>query len=994
MLNRIYKIIVLLLTIILLMEHFQCSSVLAASPQEKHVLIVNAFTPDYLANELYAKGLKSKLDMDTRFKFSYSYEYLDLALHFKEEDYFRIIAEYLKSKYIKHQPDFIVTTLNLHELFNKYGQDMFPGVPIITDWDEDNVVLKEVPSNYVKIPRSIDIDIDRNIELILETKPLTKRVYILISDSNSEQNIIRRIHEVQRKYAGRVEFVLTNKLSYSKMLEYVKSAEENSAILYIRWISDADGNSYVPEQVNKIVCSEAKVPVYVTSIQDIGSGAVGGYVSSFEAMGKTAAAAILDTLSGKNPNDNSDIHTESNAYNFDWRQLKRWGIDEDSLPYGSEIRYKEVDAWALYGNYIFAGVALLLMQTLLILALLVNRRRRKIAENQLVQANLSLQSMTERLIRIDNLKDEFLANTSHELRTPLNGIINITQSVLEEGAGNLNMVQRESLETVKAAGQRLYNLINDILDISRLKQGEIKLDLRPVNLRTVVSSIIYVFRFLLKEKELCLYNEIPESLPAVRADEGRLKQILYNLIGNAVKFTDKGNIIISADLKDDWIEVSVEDTGIGIPPEKIPGIFEAFVQVHGDASKGYSGTGLGLSITQKLVELHKGKIQVQSEFNKGSRFTFTLPITGECVQNPADSKDLFYHPALQSGSELSDTEIKGNNGFSILVVDDAPANLRAITGILALDGYSIKAVKDGQTALRILDQGCRYDLLILDLMMPGLTGFEVLKTVRERYSYVDLPVLILTARTMNEDLEVVFDIGANDFLKKPFESRELRARVKTLVQLRNLVGDKVSTELLFLQAQIKPHFIFNALSIISSMSIREPKKAKELVLNLSDYLRGSFDFESSKGLTTLKKEIGLVRAYLAIEQARFKQRISVDLTIEEGIDCMVPILSVQPLVENAVRHGVMPLLSGGKVCVTVCRADSYIKVVVSDNGVGIDKNVVENLLSGQLKKGSVGLKNIHRRLTALYGRGLKIQGGPGVGTSVEFSIPYSKEKVG
>lgn len=197
----------------------------------------------------------------------------------------------------------------------------------------------------------------------------------------------------------------------------------------------------------------------------------------------------------------------------------------------------------------------------------------------------------------------------------------------------------------------------------------------------------------------------------------------------------------------------------------------------------------------------------------------------------------------------------------------------------------------------------------------------------------------------------------------------------------------------FLHPQIKSHFIFNALSVISSLSIREPERAKELVLDLSDYLRGSFDFESTEGLTTIKKELELVRAYLSIEKARFKQRLAVEFILKEGVDCTIPLLSIQPLVENAVKHGIMPLIGGGKICITVREEGDYMRVIVSDNGVGIDQKIVEDLIAGEVRKGGVGLRNIHSRLLKLYGEGIKITNESVSGAKVEFVIPLRYKEV-
>lgn len=984
------RIIKPFLTIILFMMCFHCDIAFAASNTEKHVLILEPNTLEYPATQADVEGIKNELEKSKEYKFRFSYEYLDIASHNEDEEYIKNAVNYFKYKYLKQQPDFIITNVKLYWLLPKYGNEIFPNVPIIMEWNEDWKKIVAMPQNCIVINYSSEVD--RNVQLILQTKPSTKKIYMVVGDSEKERNVVKSIIEVKKKYAKQVELVLLNKLTYKQMLEKVKSAEEDSAILYLQWNIDCEGNNFIPVNVIKEICKETKVPVYANAIQYMDNGVIGGYVSNYKMIGQTAAGAVLGILGGKKPSDNPIIPAPSRIYTFDWRQLKKWNINENKLPLGSVIQYKEPTIWELYGRYIAGGIVFMGLQTLFILLLLLNRRKRKKAEDELVKTNNSLQIMTEKLINVDKIKDEFLANTSHELRTPLNGILNITQSILAGNASNLTEIQRENLKMVKVSGERLYNLVNDILDISRLKQGEIKLDLRSENLIDIVSSVIYVFQFLVKEKDVIIQQQIPNNIPLIMVDGERIKQIVYNLIGNAVKFTECGSIIISAEVKEDWIEISVEDTGIGIPEAKLSTIFEAFVQVHSDAARRYGGTGIGLSITKKLVELHGGKIWGVSQIGKGTKFTFTLPIAEKAVKNESMLPEEVSNTQIQIYKEAKDSEIRGNNGFNILVADDDSVNLCAIINILGIEDYSIKAVTSGQAVLELLEKGCNFDLLILDIMMPGLTGFEVLKRIREKYSYVELPVIILTARTVNEDLEVGFNMGANDFLKKPFEASELRARVKTLVQLKSLISDKVNAELLFLQAQIKPHFIFNALNVISSLSIRKPEKAKQVTLHLSDYLRGSFDFDNLNALTTLKREMDLVRSYLAIEQERFQERLQVKFYIEENIDCTLPVLSIQPLVENAVRHGIMPLIKGGMVELSISDEGDVIRVVVSDNGVGIDREKVESLMNGEMKKGSVGIRNIHKRLITLYGRGLQVRAGKEKGTIVEFTIPYREKK--
>ncbi len=600
-----------------------------------------------------------------------------------------------------------------------------------------------------------------------------------------------------------------------------------------------------------------------------------------------------------------------------------------------------------------------------------------------------VEELTEKLISLDELKDEFLANTSHELRTPLNGIINIVQSLLKGAAGNLNLNQKENLNMVLASSRRLYSLINDILDISSLKNNEVRLYLKPLDLRMVVKTVIYVMEHLKGKKEIVFENLISEDIPTVFCDEERLTQVFYNLIGNALKFTEKGCIKVNAKFSGSTVTVFVEDTGIGIPEDKLDSIFNSFEQVDASINRKYEGTGLGLFITKHLIELQGGNIAVKSQYGKGSCFFFTLQITKENPENDTEK--------IESFLRIKKTQIEDMNNeekldkYNILAVEDDAVSLKALINNLRLYSYTVQGVTNGYDALRFLENGIKFDVIILDVMMPGISGYDVLKKIREKYLPVELPVLLLTSRSLIEDISTGFKLGANDYLIKPFKPEELNARVKSLIHMKKAVNSLVAAELSFLQAQIKPHFIYNALSVISSLSIREPAKAKELILDLSDYLRGSFDFESREGLTTLKSELDLVKAYLSIEQARFKERLCVEFEID-NIDCTVPMLCIQPLVENSVKHGIMPLIKGGRIWIVVRDEGEYVNISVSDNGIGIDEEKIQNIFSAEIKTGSVGLKNVHRRLVRLYGKGINITREKENGTRVEFVIPYRENR--
>lgn len=612
----------------------------------------------------------------------------------------------------------------------------------------------------------------------------------------------------------------------------------------------------------------------------------------------------------------------------------------------------------------------------------------------------TIEQMSEKLISLNRMKDEFLANTSHELQTPLHGIINMTQSMLEGSMGSVNRVQRDNLSMVVSVARRLTNLIMDILDYSRLKSGEIKLERRKVSLQGALLANIEVFRYYVGDKPIKITLDMPDDLPYVYVDENRLLQILYNLIGNAVKFTEVGEIRIQAKLNGDVVETSVSDTGIGIAEENLERIFQSFEQVGSSISREYGGVGLGLSITKYLVELSGGEMKVASTLGEGSVFTFTLPVGKDDHDEAQQSKELTSKidipiPSLLSGPQgqkLDDHVLhkrKEEESFTILAVDDEKANLQVIVSVLAQEPYHIITVTSGKQALEQIQQKPDIDLVILDVMMPKLSGYEVCKQIRQRFSMFELPVLLVTVKNEPEDMLNGFALGANDFLAKPFYSHELRGRVRTLLELKKSVETAIQSEMAFLQAQIKPHFLYNALNTIIGICPRDPQKASDLLTELSLYLRSSFDFRNKDKFVELSSELQLVEAYLSIEKARFDDRLRVEYNVNASLYGQLPPLTIQPIVENAVRHGILPKLEGGHVKLTVAEDEQFIRIVVEDDGVGMSEQQLERLF--QVKTSSVGLRNIESRLKRLYGFGLDIWSQEGVGTRVTVKIPLVKD---
>ncbi|MCP3931882.1 MAG: response regulator [Bacteroidetes bacterium] len=436
----------------------------------------------------------------------------------------------------------------------------------------------------------------------------------------------------------------------------------------------------------------------------------------------------------------------------------------------------------------------------LLILLIITLGQRQRYHRQKEKAALDEQQMRE-LQKLDKLKDEFLANTSHELRTPLNGIIGLAESLSEGAAGPLSDEVNSNLGMIASSGRRLSKLVNDILDFSKMENDELHLQLRSVDLFTATDVVLSLLKPLAEEKSLMLVNDIPRNISMAEADENRLQQILHNLIGNAIKFTEQGKVSVFAEEKDDWLTVSVSDTGIGIAKDMQQSIFRPFEQGQGATNREYSGTGLGLTVTRQLVELHGGSISLQSEAGKGARFSFTLPLSKAKRQEVA--KPLQYS-SLQtetskldySAGELSPTQedkqegpaiiLNGDEQVRILIVDDEPVNLQVLQNHLSPQGYEVVKALNGPQALQILRNEKRFDLIILDIMMPKMSGYEVCNKLREIYPSSDLPIVMLTAKNRVADLVEGFQVGANDYITKPFSRNELLSRINTHLRLNRI----------------------------------------------------------------------------------------------------------------------------------------------------------------------------------------------------------------
>jgi two-component system, sensor histidine kinase ChiS len=602
-----------------------------------------------------------------------------------------------------------------------------------------------------------------------------------------------------------------------------------------------------------------------------------------------------------------------------------------------------------------------------------------------------VEALSNELLLADRLKNDFLAHTSDELRVPIHGMTNLAQVMLEELKADERHMERLSL--IVASGRRMTYLLDEINELSRLNEGAVELSRRAVDPRMTAEAVIDLLKKAPERQGIELCSHIPPGTPLLWADPNRLLQILLNLVYEALQEPGIERVAIGANQDHDagslWLIVTRtrrEDArGAGSDSRE----------------SAMPEEGLETSVSRKLVELHGGRLEIDAAPG-GMAVRFTLPMvpaaalhsheevaigpTAAVLEAAAAAIAADPTPRLQPVQAMPSLQHNTPGGAKVLLADDDPVALQVMFDVLVREGLTVVGAATGVQALRELERQSDWDLVIADTMLPVLSGYDLCRHIRQRFTLSDLPVLLMTKRSGPIDLLVGFDAGANDYVSKPLDIAEFTGRIRTLLRMKQSVRDQLHMEMALIQAQIKPHFLFNALNTIAGLSETDPDGMRELLNEFGHYLRYSFDLRNLERFVPFETEWSLVTSYLHIEQARFGERIRVVAQIEDGMRFRLPPLSLQPLVENALRHGILKRFEGGTIAITVSRKAGGIRVEVSDDGVGFPKGRAEAVMSGEYRSG-IGLTNVNRRLLTYYGQGLTIASEPDAGSTIGFTIP-------
>jgi PAS domain S-box-containing protein len=412
------------------------------------------------------------------------------------------------------------------------------------------------------------------------------------------------------------------------------------------------------------------------------------------------------------------------------------------------------------------------------------QRHARDLELRVADRTAALNRTNAELEHANRTKDEFLANMSHELRTPLNSILGLSESLLEQRRDPLTDYQQKSLQIIESSGRHLLELINDILDLSKIEAGKFDYYPQSVEVDALCRSSLAFVKSQAAKKSITINYNNETSVANIFADPRRLKQILVNLLTNAVKFTPEGGQVAmqaQVDEEQDLVEFSVTDNGIGIAVQDVKLLFQPFVQVDSKLNRQFEGTGLGLALVQKLTDLHGGSVRVESEVGMGSRFTVSLPARQKMITTRSSSTE----PALEALRDRSERSavhaVVPSDSKVVLLAEDNTANILTIGEYLKSHGYKFVEARDGLEAIEKAEASDP-SIILMDIQMPVLDGLEAIRRLRRNPRFAATPIISLTALAMPGDRERCLEAGANEYMTKPVRLKLLQQTIEDLVQ--------------------------------------------------------------------------------------------------------------------------------------------------------------------------------------------------------------------
>lgn len=595
------------------------------SPKSKKVLVLYWETKDFPGNISFDQGFQAGMRSEPSNQWELFSEYLDTT-RFPGEHQEELLRDYLREKYAKQKIDAVVATPDRAlDFLLRYRSDLFPKSPIVF------VAVKRPSQEVLAAGAGLTGIIRANtyrktLDLALNLQPETQEVFVISGTPELDKRFETVAREELAGYEKRFRITYLTDLPVNELLNRVKELPQHSIILYVWQRSAIDSEKTLQTfQILEKIRQSSSVPIYGMGSRNVGYGLIGGYVQDSERNGLEAAEIVRRIFNGTRAQD-IPVDSASSVPTFDWRELKRWGISESSLPKGSVIHFKEFTLWEQYRWRIVVVVCLLILETAIITALLLERRRRRRAKEALDQLNAELETRIEARTNALNAKtrelESFTYSVAHDLKAPLRGIDGYTRLVLDEYAQTLNGDVQKFLKTIQGATDEMNQLIDDLLAYSRLERRELKAE--SIELAPIVNSLVTEKRREAAQRSIDFVVDVNGAV--VLADASGLAQALRNYLDNAIKFTRKTEqprIEVGSMENGESCLLWVRDNGIGFDMKHHERIFDIFQRINGPDE--YPGTGIGLAIVRKAMERMGGKAWAESEPGHGATFYLEIP---------------------------------------------------------------------------------------------------------------------------------------------------------------------------------------------------------------------------------------------------------------------------------------------------------------------------------------------------------------------------------
>lgn len=633
----------------------------------------------------------------------------------------------------------------------------------VAEWTPESVNVEDLKNKERNLAGFVyNYDIKANIELIRKLYPSTKHLALVTDNSYGGISLQALVRKEIGKIDG-IDFIPLDgrKNDIYNIIEEIKQLPPQSIILLGTWRVDVNDGYYVGNATYTMMLANPKVPAFSLTSIGLGHWAIGGCIPQYRSIGKDLARQAVHLL--KEHPDELDTETIPNVYTFDAKKLKERSISTKELPPHSVFINTEVGLFVQYKFEILLLVSIVLL-LFLIMVLYFYLRTSKLKNKLLIlidkqkEDEIELRKAKDKAEESDRLKSAFLANMSHEIRTPLNAIVGFSNllTIAE------NEEERdEYINIISSNNELLLQLINDILDVAKIEAGTLEFIDSEIDINALLSDIEQSSRLKAPEGvQVSFVEKLPYCI--IMSDKNRLAQVITNFINNAIKFTKEGSIRFGYEHKDDKLLFYVKDTGCGIEPEKKDLVFNRFVKLNSFAQ----GTGLGLAICQMIVKKLGGEIGVESELGTGSTFWFTLPDTVIHGINIQSIKTTVHEEAVINNTNLKKA--------TLLIAEDNESNYILIRAILK--EYDLLHARNGNEAIRLYREH-HPDLILMDLKMPDMDGYEATAEIRKEDS--DIPIIAVTAFAFAEDEQRVRQSGFNGYAAKPIKPAELK---KIIVQ--------------------------------------------------------------------------------------------------------------------------------------------------------------------------------------------------------------------